>query len=218
MRGKRGLGTKGLPNVSPRFKLEVLRTPYPYLLEDSSMTSRRFSLMEASMELNFCFTCFNGSLCNTGGKTSHAVNNFTLFSFFLPSPSSSPHVRQELLQLLLPVDGPKLEAARGVAGVADALVQGPVLVEGQTEAENRQSGENGRVALQTKTMKRAHGETKDREDREGYSYSKEILMQSMDRELSSSSFRWLCRETCRCIVAMSVTYFMLKEEKKRTSR
>lgn len=59
-----------------------------------------------------------------------------------PAPSSSPHVRQELLQLLLPVDGPKLEAARGVAGVADALVQGPVLVEGQTEAEKRQSGEN----------------------------------------------------------------------------
>lgn len=45
---------------------------------------------------------------------------------------------------------------------------------------------------------------------EGYSYSKEILIQSMEREFSSSSFRWLCRETCRCIVAMSVTYFILK--------
>lgn len=44
----------------------------------------------------------------------------------------------------------------------------------------------------------------------GYSYSKEILIQSMEREFSSSSFRWLCRETCRCIVAMSVTYFILK--------
>lgn len=34
-------------------------------------------------------------------------------------------------------------------------------------------------------------------------------MQSMDSEFSSSSFRWLCRDTWRCRVAMSVTYFML---------
>lgn len=34
-------------------------------------------------------------------------------------------------------------------------------------------------------------------------------MQSMDNEFSSSSFRWLCRDTWRCRVAMSVTYFML---------
>lgn len=43
----------------------------------------------------------------------------------------------------------------------------------------------------------------------GYSYSKVILMQSMDSEFSSSSFLWLCRDTWRCRVAMSVTYFML---------
>lgn len=35
---------------------------YPYLLEDSSMTSLRFSLMEISIELNFCLTCFRGRL------------------------------------------------------------------------------------------------------------------------------------------------------------
>ena len=46
----------------------------------------------------------------------------------------------------------------------------------------------------------------------GYSYSKEILMQSMERELSSSSFLWLWRETWRCMVAMSVTYFMLNAD------
>ena len=44
---------------------------------------------------------------------------------------------------------------------------------------------------------------------EGYSYSKEIFIQSMDKEFSSSSFLWLCRETWRCIVATSVIYFML---------
>lgn len=38
----------------------------------------------------------------------------------------------------------------------------------------------------------------------------------MESEFSSSSFRWLCRETCRCIVAMSVTYFILKKKKKRS--
>lgn len=36
-------------------------------------------------------------------------------------------------------------------------------------------------------------------------------MQSMDSVFSSSSLRWLCRETCRCMVAISVTYFMLME-------
>lgn len=40
-------------------------------------------------------------------------------------------------------------------------------------------------------------------------------MQSMDREFSSSSFLWLCRDTWRCRVAMSVTYFMLYDEDTR---
>lgn len=53
--------------------------------------------------------------------------------------------------------------------------------------------------------------------KEGYSYSKEILMQSMDREFSSSSFLWLCRETCRCSIAMSDTYFILKTRRKQIS-
>lgn len=35
---------------------------YPYLLDDSSMTSFRFSLIDMSMEWNFCLTCFSGSL------------------------------------------------------------------------------------------------------------------------------------------------------------
>lgn len=89
---------------------------YPYLLEDSSMMSRRFSLIDVSMELNFCFTCFRGSLFNGSRKTSHTVHRLTLFlvvytpnSFLLPS--GSPHVRQELLKFLLPVYGPELKAA-----------------------------------------------------------------------------------------------------------
>lgn len=42
----------------------------------------------------------------------------------------SPHVCQELLELLLPVHRPELEPGRGVARVTQAVVQGPVLIEG----------------------------------------------------------------------------------------
>lgn len=73
-------------------------------------------------------------------------------SFILPS--GSPHVRQELLKFLLPVYGPELKAAWRVAGVGDALVQGPVLVEGQTEAEDGGVRGNYRVAVQIKTSRR----------------------------------------------------------------
>lgn len=48
--------------------------------------------------------------------------------------SSLPHVGQELLQLLLAVQRPQLEVTRRVTGVTDALIQRPVLVEGQTQA------------------------------------------------------------------------------------
>lgn len=111
------------------------------------MTSRRFSLIDVSMELNFCFTCFRGSLFNASKKTvdTFSCRSCTQLLPLLLLPSSSPHVRQELLKFLLSVYGPELEAARRVAGVGDALVQGPVLVEGQTEAEDGESGETTKL-------------------------------------------------------------------------
>lgn len=63
--------TKGFSLV---FVRSVTSIPYPYLLADSSMTSRRFSLIDVSMQLNFCFTCFRGNLFNAGKKTSHTVH------------------------------------------------------------------------------------------------------------------------------------------------
>lgn len=133
------------------------------------MTSRRFSLIDASMELNFCFTCFRGSLLNSSRETSHIVQFHTFSCQWCTQPprhsptprpllpfllrrlhSSSPHVCQELLKHLLPVYGPKLKAAWRVAGVGDALVQGPVLIESQTEAEDTESSENYRVDAQTR--------------------------------------------------------------------
>lgn len=92
-----------LPEVSPWCIFEVMTkhintgmyswwpiNRYPYLLEDSSMMSRRFSLIDASMELNFCFTCFRGSLFNGSRKTSHTVHRFTLFLVvYTQTPSSS---------------------------------------------------------------------------------------------------------------------------------
>lgn len=41
---------------------------HPYLLEDSSMTSLRFSLIDMSIEWNFCLTCFRGSLLKSNKK------------------------------------------------------------------------------------------------------------------------------------------------------
>lgn len=173
------------------------------------MTSRRFSLIDVSIELNFCLTCFRGSLFNASRKKvlNGTQVTFLLSLMLLHLHSSSPHVCQELLKHLLPVYGPKPKAAWRVAGVGNALVQGPVLVEAQTEAEYTKSRKKPTM-LQ---FKQNHHHKN--ENMKGYSYSNDILMQSIDNELSSSSFRWLCRETCRCIVAMSVTYFMLKEEK-----
>jgi len=46
----------------------------------------------------------------------------------------SPHVGQKLLQLLMAIQRPQLEVAGGVRGVADAFKQGPVLIEGETQA------------------------------------------------------------------------------------
>lgn len=48
--------------------------------------------------------------------------------------SHSPHVREELLEPLLPVHRPQLESSCSVARVAQAVVEGPVLVEHQAEA------------------------------------------------------------------------------------
>lgn len=48
-----------------------------------------------------------------------------------------------------------------------------------------------------------------RHEPQGYSYSKEMRMQSTERAFSSSSSRWLCRDTCRCRMPTSVTYFIL---------
>lgn len=48
--------------------------------------------------------------------------------------------------------------------------------------------------------------------RQGYSYSNAIRMQSIDREFSSSSLRWLWRDTWRCRIPISVTYLMLKKK------
>lgn len=54
------------------------------------MMSRRFSLIDVSMELNFCFTCFRGSLFNGSRKTSHTVHRLTLFLVvYTQTPSSS---------------------------------------------------------------------------------------------------------------------------------
>lgn len=46
----------------------------------------------------------------------------------------SPHVRKELLEPLLPVHRPELELGCSVARIAQAVMEGPVLVEHQTEA------------------------------------------------------------------------------------
>lgn len=54
---------------------------------------------------------------------------------FPPDPSDhSPHVCQELLESLLPMHRPELEPGSSVACVAQAVMQGPVLVEHQAEA------------------------------------------------------------------------------------
>lgn len=47
---------------------------------------------------------------------------------------------------------------------------------------------------------------------QGYSYSKEIRVQSTESIFSSSSFRWLWRETWRCRTPTSVTYFILEKK------
>lgn len=52
----------------------------------------------------------------------------------------SPHVRKELLEPLLPMHRPELEPGRGVACVAQAVVEGPVLIECQAEAGPSQGG------------------------------------------------------------------------------
>lgn len=57
-------------------------------------------------------------------------------------PVHSPHVSQELLQFLLSVDGPEFKAAGGVAGVTDALVQRPVLIQHQPQTDTRGQGSN----------------------------------------------------------------------------
>lgn len=48
--------------------------------------------------------------------------------------SHLPHVCKELLEPLLPVHRPELEPGCGVARVAQAVMEGPVLIEHQTEA------------------------------------------------------------------------------------
>lgn len=48
--------------------------------------------------------------------------------------SHSPHVCEELLEPFLSVHRPQLEPGCGIAGVAQAVMEGPVLVERQAEA------------------------------------------------------------------------------------
>lgn len=48
--------------------------------------------------------------------------------------SYSPHVCKELLEPLLPMHRPEFEPGRSVARVAQAVMEGPVLVEHQAEA------------------------------------------------------------------------------------
>ena len=48
--------------------------------------------------------------------------------------SHSPHVCKELLEPLLSMHRPQLEPGCGIAGVAQAVMEGPVLVEHQAEA------------------------------------------------------------------------------------
>lgn len=61
--------------------------------------------------------------------------NFSRFQ--TQRPGSSPHICQELLKFLLAVDGPQLQVAGGVAGVTNALVQRPVLVQHQPQTDGQ---------------------------------------------------------------------------------
>lgn len=51
--------------------------------------------------------------------------------------SHLPHVCKELLESLLPMHRPELEPGCSVAGVVQALMEGPVLVQYQAEAGSK---------------------------------------------------------------------------------
>lgn len=48
--------------------------------------------------------------------------------------SYSPHVCKKFLKPLLPIHRPELEPGCGVAGIAQTIIEGPVVVESQAEA------------------------------------------------------------------------------------
>lgn len=68
-----------------------------------------------------------GALCQQGGDR---VGGYR-------QGNHLPHVCKELLQPLLPMHGPELEPGCRVAGVVQAFMEGPVLVQYQAEAGSK---------------------------------------------------------------------------------